>query len=380
MWDIKYKPSSLEEIPQPLATLALSQAIKTSKAILIHGPSGTGKTSAVYALAQEQNYEILEVNASDTRNKEQIEKIIGESSQQHSLFMKKKIILIDEIDGIAGQQDRGGAQAVKEVLEKTKHPVIMTCNDSDNEKLKDIKKMSTLIAFERISEEEIKKVLKNIAEKEQREVADTELKAIALNANGDLRAAILDLWTTTATQQPLHLESRDAEESIQKALEKVFTEERCKEQSLAAEFANTDIDEFSSWMEENLCEELKTNEERARAFQSLAKADVFKSRITRWQYWRFLVYQNIFSTAGVASARSATKRKPIKYKRPTRGLKIWMANIRLAKKKAKTEILARHCHRSKKSVFKEFAYYDNILKNKNILNTFKEEEREILIQ
>ena len=46
------------------------------KAIVLHGPPGTGKTSLAYALASEINAEILELNASDLRNREQIEKII----------------------------------------------------------------------------------------------------------------------------------------------------------------------------------------------------------------------------------------------------------------------------------------------------------------
>ena len=66
------------------------------KAVIMHGTIGVGKTSAVHVLANELDYEIKEVNASDFRDRESIEKIVGENSKQKSLFNKGKIILIDE--------------------------------------------------------------------------------------------------------------------------------------------------------------------------------------------------------------------------------------------------------------------------------------------
>src|SRR3989338_7815423 len=44
---------------------------------LIYGSSGTGKTSSVYAIAKEIGHEVIEVNASDFRNAEQINSKVG---------------------------------------------------------------------------------------------------------------------------------------------------------------------------------------------------------------------------------------------------------------------------------------------------------------
>ena len=83
----KYKPKSLNDIVgQDNAISKLKKAVKEKKAILVYGVSGIGKSSSVHALAKELNYEILEINASDYRNKEQINEKVGSSARQASLF------------------------------------------------------------------------------------------------------------------------------------------------------------------------------------------------------------------------------------------------------------------------------------------------------
>ena len=91
----KYKPTKLEQIPQDNINEILN-LIKNKENILIFGPTGSCKTSIVYTIAKQFDYEIIELNASDLRTKEQIESIIGSASKQQSLFNKKKILLIDE--------------------------------------------------------------------------------------------------------------------------------------------------------------------------------------------------------------------------------------------------------------------------------------------
>jgi len=43
------------------------------KAILLSGPPGIGKTTTIRLLAESMNYNLIENNASDVRNKESIE-------------------------------------------------------------------------------------------------------------------------------------------------------------------------------------------------------------------------------------------------------------------------------------------------------------------
>ena len=72
-WVKKYQPENLKDICIDLTISdKLRGVVKQNKSALIYGPVGCCKTCSVYALGNELNYEILEINASDLRNKEQI--------------------------------------------------------------------------------------------------------------------------------------------------------------------------------------------------------------------------------------------------------------------------------------------------------------------
>src|SRR3989338_8658718 len=106
----KYAPK-FEDIPHDTKVLLdfVSNYSKQKKrALLLHGPSGTGKTAAIHALAKKLNLELVEVNASDYRKADEIELKIGGAVKQMSLFGTGKLIFIDEVDGFAGNEDRGG--------------------------------------------------------------------------------------------------------------------------------------------------------------------------------------------------------------------------------------------------------------------------------
>src|SRR3989338_9112230 len=120
---------------------------KNKKAAFLYGPTGTGKTSSAYVMAKKLDLEILEVNASDIRNKEQIEQRLGASIKQRSLFSKGKIILVDEVDGLSGKSDRGGIQTMANMVDETNFPIIFTATDPWDNKLSSIRKRSEMISF-----------------------------------------------------------------------------------------------------------------------------------------------------------------------------------------------------------------------------------------
>jgi len=62
------------------------------------------------------------------------------------------------------------------------------------------------------------------------------------------------------------------------------------------------IDEIILWVEENIPLEYQ-GEELARAYELLSRTDLFKGRIYKQQYWRFLVYENIFLSYGISSCK-----------------------------------------------------------------------------
>jgi len=71
-----------EENLKQLKNFILNFKNQKKNSALIYGPSGTGKTGSVYAIANEIGFEVIEVNASDFRNAEQINQKVGNAIKQ----------------------------------------------------------------------------------------------------------------------------------------------------------------------------------------------------------------------------------------------------------------------------------------------------------
>ena len=171
-WIRKYSPNKIKEvIAQDSGISLLKFFIENFKkqkknAVLVYGPSGIGKTSAVYALANELGLEIVEMNASDFRNKEQINSVAGAASQQMSLFGKSKLILIDELDGVAGREDFGGVTAIEKLITASKFPIIITANNPFDKKFSSVRKKAEMLQFKLLEANDTYKILKNICKSE----------------------------------------------------------------------------------------------------------------------------------------------------------------------------------------------------------------------
>jgi replication factor C large subunit len=103
------------------------------------------------------------------------------------------------------------------------------------------------------------------------------------------------------------------------------------------------LDEFLLWLDENIPKEY-SGKDLSRAYDKISRADVFRGRIRRWQYWGYLRYINVLLTAGIAVAKDQKKPGTTQYKRNSRILKIWMANRKYAKRKSIAQKLGAHCH------------------------------------
>lgn len=102
---------------------------KKNRAVLIFGSPGVGKTLSATLLANSLGLEVIEMNSSQLRNRKSIEDVFGSAVKQRSLMSASgKIILIDEVDGIAGRYDRGGVPAIVKLISESQYPIILTAN------------------------------------------------------------------------------------------------------------------------------------------------------------------------------------------------------------------------------------------------------------
>ncbi len=367
-WTKKYTPkNSGEVIGQEKAVTSLKSFINgykkaKKKALIVYGVPGCGKTCSVYAVANELGLEVIEINASDCRNKDAISSIIGSASKQASLFAKGKIILVDELDGISGTKDRGGVAAITDIVKQSSFPIVITSNNPYDRKFSSLRKVSEIVEFASLGFDEVFDFLKNVCDIENIKYQGTDLKALARRAGGDLRGAITDLQLLTCVGNELdqnaldELEGRKQTESMPQALVKVLKTTNPSIAVTAFDNVAEDLDTAKMWVDYNLGKEYTKAEDLYRAYWWLGKSDIFNRRIRRWQHWRYLVYVNALMTAGVAVAKDE-KYKYVGYKPTTRILKMWMAKMRNAKKKAIAEKIALRTHTSTKRVLQDVMPY-----------------------
>lgn len=281
---------------------------KPRKPLLIYGPPGTGKTSIAYILKEQYDLDIVEMNASELRNKNRVERILGQSTLAGSLFGRTKIILVDDADVLAGRKDSGGGTAIKNFLAESPCPAIVTATDVWNKSLSAIRAECEPIEFKKISKLSIKKHLEYIAKAENLTISSTAIEAIAERAEGDMRAALNDLQCNGPS-------ARTHEKDIFQIVRGILKGEKYADVKEIMS-GDVDYDLIKLWIDENIPAEYETTGDIAAAYDSLSKADIFDGRIRKTN-WQLLKYSIDLATAGVAIAKKTQYRKFTKYNFPT---------------------------------------------------------------
>jgi len=367
-WTEKYRPKKLEEIKgQDSAVFNIKEFVKNfgkkKNALLLYGPPGTGKTSLAHAIANDTNSEIFELNASDLRNKEKLKEVLRPAVEQKSLGKDSKIILIDEIDGIS-EYDYGGLSELLSIIDLSPYPMIITANDIWDRKFSSLRKKCEILQLKEINYNSIKEVISEISKKEQIFIDDDFLTELSIKAKGDLRAAINDLQTLSTLKDyfSVILDERNKETDIFNSLRRIFKEKPTNDMLGIFDSVKMSIDDIILWVEENIPAEY-SGEELARAYELLSKTDIFKGRIYKQQYWRFLVYENIFLSYGISSSKKNAKIGFTSYKKPSRILQIWLNNQKTMQKKSICQKYSQHVHVSHKRAMSEFPIIKQIIKS-----------------
>jgi len=221
-------------------------------------------------------------------------------------------------------------------------------SDKLDRKLSKLKKRCTLVKFLRLDFKLIMSYLKEICKRESIEADDNLLINIACNCNGDIRAAINDV-------NALYLGDREKASTIQDSLKIVFKSKSASSALNAFNNLPEDLDECLLWLEENIPKEY-SGKSLYNAYEYLSKADIFRKRILKHQYYGFLRYVNLFLTGGISSSKKTINDKNNSYNQPSRILKIWISKQRNIKKMELAKEIALKSHCSKKKVIAEMPY------------------------
>lgn len=375
MWVQKHKPISLKEFRgnskniKDVIQWVNNWKNEKNKSVLIHGPPGMGKTTFVQLLAKELDYHLIETNASDVRNASTLKEEFGNAVNQTSLFFKNRLILFDEMDGLSSG-DRGGAPEILDIIKNTSYPIILIANDAYKPKLRNLRNNSKLIKFNKIRMPSIAKRLKEICSVENIEYEDKAIDFISRTSNGDLKAAINDLQAMSKGKKSLKhdeitdLSYRDTEKKIFDSLRIIFKTEKTDNAAEALDNIEKPLDETMQWIRENLPLEYSDNKDLARAYQMLSRADVFRGRIIRQQYWRYLAYVSQLMSIGIALSKEKKYNKFVMYKYPSKIANLGRTKAIRAKENKIAENLGRKLHCSKK-IAKEYFFLLKLIEKHN---------------
>lgn len=316
-WPLKYRPKSLEEvINQEDVKSALREWMESwvkgkpqSKAVMLYGRPGAGKTTLAEALARDYQLELLEMNASDSRNLKDVRRIAEVGATQGSLFgVRGKLILMDEVDGVNAKADYGAIQAILELISNSKHPIVLTANDPWDPSLRELRNVVKMIEVKPLGKTALKKILRKVCEKEKLKCGEGALDFIAEISEGDARYAINSLQAiaqgygeVNEETAKLILRRKEREYDPFETLRGIFWARYAWQAKEAVSSSHVDYEMLIRWISENIPVQMEGIEDIWRAYDALSRASIFLKR-AKLSGWDLLTYTFDLMGPGVAMA------------------------------------------------------------------------------
>jgi replication factor C large subunit len=165
--------------------------IRGTKPLLLVGPPGVGKTSLVQTLSIQFCTDLIELNASDKRNRIVLSERIIPLLENYSLMGKQFLLFLDEVDGLSARDDLGAIEFLSAAIKESTVPVILAANEM-NQITRNLSKVCKVISFRSIPPRLSLLYLNHILNRKNFQLSPREKFSIVRMSSGDIRKMLND--------------------------------------------------------------------------------------------------------------------------------------------------------------------------------------------
>tara|TARA_B110001454_G_scaffold212831_1_gene230124 strand:- start:1285 stop:2439 length:1155 start_codon:yes stop_codon:yes gene_type:complete len=293
MWSEKYRPQNFVDLignenARQLFAGWFEKWKKGTKPLLLVGPPGIGKTTLANLAGKNFGYDMISLNASDVRNKKNIQEIL-EPVLGNQTVLGKPMIFVDEVDGVHGRSDYGGVEALINILKEPTIPIILAANNNSSDKMKKIKKVVKTILLYPLPPRLLRLYLNMVLEKENVQINPGKLIKLIAESNGDIRSMLNSVQALVTGFEPSTertFESLDVEAGIN-----AFYKAQSIDEARAVLYSmHIDPREKINAFYSSIITSSISNLELEKFLRVISEADILYGRIMKTQQWRLLRY------------------------------------------------------------------------------------------
>ncbi|CAJ0559901.1 unnamed protein product, partial [Mesorhabditis spiculigera] len=105
----------------------------------------------------------------------------------------RHVLIMDEVDGMSGNEDRAGISELMDIIKSTMIPIICICNDRSHPKMRSLVNYCFDVRFPRPRVEQVRSRMMTIAVQEKMRISKEELDELIELSNHDVRQCIYNL-------------------------------------------------------------------------------------------------------------------------------------------------------------------------------------------